>query len=146
MTAGFDEERIGPFIVRRQPDVAIVVCPEYLDDTRAEKDEKSLLGVVDANKLVICDVSDTKEMAVNWLRFLARMSERSSAAAYLPLSVIYVAVYVNVSVTLSSIRHGQTFSVPSRNPEIQDSAVFKNSGSSPMSLVWTKNAYSIASF
>lgn len=75
-----EEERIGPFVVRRRDGVPILECPEYLDDLRREDDEKKLLALVDANDRVVCDVSQSVEIVSRWLKFLCRLSERATAA------------------------------------------------------------------
>lgn len=74
------EERIGPFEIHWRDDVAIMVCPEYLDDPRREDDEKKLLSLVDRNETVVCDVTRSVEIVSRWLKFLCRMSERSAAS------------------------------------------------------------------
>lgn len=74
------EERIGPFLVHSQKGVPILESPENLISERDPADEARLLALIDANDRVVCDVSQSIEIVMPWLKFLCRLSERAKAS------------------------------------------------------------------
>lgn len=69
-------ESQSPFSVRAEPGATVLGFGEYVDQPRSIDDDTMLDGLVAAGDLV-CDLSHTRYLSSDWLRYLVKLTLRS---------------------------------------------------------------------
>ncbi len=67
----------APFQIRVEPENAVVLFAAHCDHPRTEAYDQTLMKLVEQYDTVVCDLAQTKMMAPDWLRWLARMTVRA---------------------------------------------------------------------
>jgi len=66
-----------PYEIRPPEDDVVVVFAQYLDHERTPEHDNELDALVERHELVICDISGSRKVTSDWLRFLLRLSVKA---------------------------------------------------------------------
>jgi len=66
-----------PYEIQPPGDGVVVTFAEYVDHVRTPEHDSELDGLVESHQLVICDLSGSRKVTSDWLRFLLRLSVRA---------------------------------------------------------------------
>ena len=66
-----------PFEVQPPGDDVVVTFAQYVDHERTPEHDSELDDLVERNQLVICDLSGSRKVTSDWLRFLLRLSVKA---------------------------------------------------------------------
>jgi anti-anti-sigma regulatory factor len=66
-----------PYEVQPARDDVVVVFAQYVDHERRPEHDRELDDLVERHELVICDISGSRKITSDWLRFLLRLSVKA---------------------------------------------------------------------
>ena len=67
----------GPYTVQPANGEVVIVFVEYVDHERTPEYDRELDDLVERHTLVICDISKSKKVTSDWLRFLRRLTVKA---------------------------------------------------------------------
>ena len=73
MTAGD-----SPFKVKTLDDDVVITFAQYVDHERTPDHDRELEDLVGRHKLVVCDLSGSRKVTSDWLRFLLRLTVKAT--------------------------------------------------------------------
>lgn len=66
-----------PYEIQPPGEDVVVVFAQYVDHERTPEHDHDLEDLVERHELVICDISGSRKVTSDWLRFLLRLSVKA---------------------------------------------------------------------
>lgn len=67
-----------PFTIKMIGDVIVVTFAQYVDHKRTHQHERELYNIVEHHKLIIGDLSMSRKINLDWLRFILCLSANAT--------------------------------------------------------------------